>query len=202
MKKYIIYSFAIILAFTSISCSVFNTISNITRLKFKLGSVNGFTLNGVPISNKAHISDFGALDILKFTSGVTQGKMQANFTLNILAVNPNDGKGGYPRTNISLVSFPWRLFIDGKETVTGNISSPMYIPGTGESTTIPISIGMNLLDFFKNNEYQSIVNLALALGGSKNSTARITIYARPTISTSLGNISYPEEIKIVDKQFN
>ena len=202
MKKYIVFSFAIIFAFTGISCSVFNTISNLTRLKFKLANVNNFTLNGVPVSNKARISDFGTMDILKFTTGLTQGKMQANFTLNIQAINPNDGTGGYPRTNISMVSFPWRLFIDGKETITGNISTPVYIPGTGESTTFPISIGMNLLDFFKNNEYQSIVNLALALGGSKSSTARITIYARPTISTSLGNISYPEEIKIVDKQFN
>ena len=202
MKKFFIFSFAVILAFSSISCSIFNTISNLTRLKFKLANVNNFTLNGVPVSNKAHISDFGALDILKFSSGLTQGKMQANFTINILAVNPNDGKGGYARTNISLVSFPWRLFIDGKETITGNISNPIYIPGTGESTTFSLSVGMNLLDFFKNNEYQSLVNLALALGGAKSSAARITIYARPTISTSIGNIAYPEEIKIVDKQFN
>ncbi|MDP4116911.1 MAG: hypothetical protein Q8903_12295, partial [Bacteroidota bacterium] len=193
MKRYILYSLALLFAFSSISCSVFNTISNLTRLKFKLADVNNFTLNGIPISNKAKVTDFGALDIIKFTTGVAQGKMQANFTLNIQALNPNDGTGGYPRTNISMVSFPWRLFIDGKETITGNISSPVYIPGTGESVTFPISIGMNLMDFFKNNEYQSIVNLALALGGSKSSSARITIYARPTISTSLGNIAYPEE---------
>lgn len=202
MKKYVYISLVLLFAISNISCSIFNTISNLTRLKFKLANVNNFTLNGISISNKSKLSDFGAMDIIKFSSGVSQGKMQANFIINIQALNPNDGTGGYPRTNISIVSFPYRLLIDDKETITGNISSPISVPGTGEVTNFPISIGINLLDFFKNQEYQSIVNLALALGGSKSSPSRITIYARPTISTSLGNISYPGEIMIVDKQFN
>ena len=66
--------------------------------------------------------------------------MPATFTLNVNALNPNDGTGGYPETNATIVAFPWRLMINNKETVTGDIGSPFSVPGTGEAAVIPIQI--------------------------------------------------------------
>jgi hypothetical protein len=192
----------LIFALTNISCSVLQTIVNISRLKFKLGVVNNFTLGGINLTNKKSINDFNALEGLKLVTSFTNGSLPATFTLNVNAVNPNDGTGGYPKTDASIVSFPWRLLINNKETVTGNIGSPFVIPGTGEAAVIPIQITVDLYKIFKDKSYQDIVDLAMNLGGSGGgNSSNLTLYATPTVSSPLGNITYPQELKIISYEY-
>ena len=49
--------------------------------------------------------------------------------------------------------------------------------------------------------YESIINLALALGGKSGSSSRLTLKIKPTIDTFLGGISMPGEIDVIDKEF-
>ncbi|MDR3609826.1 MAG: hypothetical protein P4L27_04640 [Ignavibacteriaceae bacterium] len=190
-------------ALSNISCSVLQTIVNISRLKFKLGVVNNFSIGGIDLTNKKSVGDFNALEILKLTSSFTNGSMPASFTLNVNAVNPNDGTGGYPKTDASIVSFPWRLLINNKETVTGNIGSPFTIPGTGEAAVIPIRISVDLYQFFKDKSYEDILALAMNLGGSGGgNSSNLALYAKPTVSSPLGNITYPQEIKIISYDYS
>jgi hypothetical protein len=192
----------LIFALSNISCSVYQTIVNISRLKFKIGVVNNLTFCGVNLSNKKSINDFSALEVLKLTASFTNGSMPASFILNINAVNPNNGTGGYPNTNATIVSFPWRLLLDNKETVTGNLASPVTIPGTGAETVIPIQITVDLYKFFREKDYQSILNLALNLSGKGgSSSSSIIIYAKPVVSSPLGDISYPQELKIINYEY-
>ena len=199
--KKIIFLFIILLLLSNLSCSVFQTMNNIGRLKFKLGNVSNFTLSGITITNKSKLADFNALDLLKLTSSFAQENFPVSFTLNVEAVNPNDGTGGYPSTNATLKSFEWRLLLDNKETVTGNIAQPVTVPGTGQAAIIPLQVNMNLISFFKEKGYESLINLALNLGGKGGSASQITLYAKPVISTMLGDLSYPQELKIVDYEF-
>jgi len=67
--------------------------------------------------------------------------------------------------------------------------------------TIPIIIKIDLIEFFQSEGYQSLINLALTLGGENGSTSRLTLYADPVVNTAFGNISYPGELKIVDHSF-
>lgn len=191
----------IIFLFNNLSCSVYQTFVNVSRLKFKLGDVNGFSLSGVDLSNKNKMSDLSPVELIKISSSFVSGKLPVSFILNIKANNPNDGTGGYPKTNATLKEFPWRLLIDDKETISGNIGAPISIPGTGEETTIPLTIGMDLMQFFKDRSYESIINLALNIGGYSGNSSKLSLFARPVVSTSMGNISYPDEIKIVDFQY-
>lgn len=200
MKK-LLLPILLLFALTNLSCSVYETFVNLSRLKFKLGDINNFKLNEVSIANKFSINDFAALEILKISSAVAQGNLPVSFTVNVEAMNPNDGTGGYPKTNATLKSFPWRLFIDDKETISGNISSPVEVPGTGEATNIPIQLEFDLISFFKNQGYESLLNLALNLGGYGGSSSRLTVFAKPVVSSALGDISYPEELKIVNFEF-
>jgi hypothetical protein len=55
--------------------------------------------------------------------------------------------------------------------------------------------------FFKDQGYESVINLALALGGVSGSSARVTLKATPTVDTFLGPITYPGEISIIDREF-
>ena len=189
------------LTFLLTSCSVYQTMVNLSRLKFKLGAVNNLTLNGINISNKKSISDFNATELLKLTSVITSGKLPASFTLNVEAKNPNDGSGGYPKTDATLKAFPWKLEIDNVETISGDIGSPVSVPGTGEVTNIPLTMNLDLIEFFGNKGLDNLVNLALALGGQEGSSSKLTLYASPTVSSPLGDIKYPGGLKIVDQSF-
>lgn len=202
MRK--LFSVAILLALviSGIQCSVYETLTNLSRLQFKVGAVNGFQISGIPISGKSKLSDFNPLDLLKLTSGFAQGSLPATFVLNVDAKNPNDGTGGYKKSDATLQNFKWRLFLDDKETVSGELAQPLVVPGTGEITSIPLTINIDLMKFFKEKGYESIVNLALALGGVQGSSSKITLYATPTVSSPLGNITYPGELKLIDTQFS
>ena len=184
------------------SCSVIQTMQNVSRLKYKIESANDYRVQGITISDKKSLKDFNAIEILKLTAGLAKGNLPLTFLLNIEAKNPNDGSGGYPRTDISIVSFPWRLFINDKETVKGNIGQPVYVPGKGESVIIPIRIEFDIAKSFKEKSLDDILSLLLQIGGVKGSTSNLKLMVQPVLGTPLGNIKYPDEITVVDKTFN
>jgi len=199
MKKIILLSVSFL--FLTSSCSVYETMVNISRLKFKLGTVNNFTVSGINISNKSSLQDFNAMELLNLTQVIATGKLPASFTLNVEAKNPNDGTGGYPKTDATLKAFPWRLEIDNVETISGNIGTPVSVPGTGQITNIPLTMNIDLIEFFGNKGYENLLNLALALGGEQGSSSKLSLFATPTVSSPLGDIKYPSELKIVDQSF-
>jgi hypothetical protein len=201
MKKLLVISTILITVFAFVQCSILQTITNLSRLQFKLGNVNGFMVNNIDISNKASLSDLSPSEMISLSSIITQGKLPVSFVLNVNAKNPNDGTGGYARTDATLKGFKWRLFIDDKETISGDLDAPVTVPGTGEVSNIPLRINLDLLQFFKGEGLEKIANLVLSIGGRQGSSSRITLYATPTVSTPIGDIKYPGELKIVDTKF-
>lgn len=201
MKSKIAFILIILSSFILYQCSIYQTMTNLSRLQFKVGEINGFKVNNIDITNKSSLTDFSPTDVLALTSSFSQGKLPVSFVLNVDAKNPNDGTGGYARTDATLKSFKWRLFIDDTETISGDIDSPVTVPGTGEVTKIPLRINVDLFQFFKNQGFDKVINLALTLGGKNSTTSKITLYATPTVSTIFGDIKYPGELKIIDTQF-
>jgi hypothetical protein len=192
----LIIVFAIILS----GCSVFNALKSISQLKYKLGTVGNFQLNGITITNKSKLSDFSPTDLLKLTGAVAKGKLPVTFILNVEAYNPNS-KDGLNSTSVSLSNFPWRLLIDEKETITGNIGSPVTVPGGNQTTIIPLQMQLDLFQFFGDKGYERLINLALKLGGQGGSATDIKLVAQPTISTEFGKLTYPGELTIISKEF-
>lgn len=201
MKKHILLSLAVVIALIAIQCSVYQTMVNLSRLQFKLGDVNNFSVMNIPISNKTTLNDFTTMDVVKITASLTQGKFPVSFLLNVDAKNPNDGSGGYQRTDATLKDLAWTLELDGKKTISGRLDNSVTVPGTGEVTAIPLRIEIDLKEFFEDKGYESLINLALALGGAQGSSSKVALYAKPTVTTMLGDISYPGELKIVDTHF-
>ena len=62
-------------------------------------------------------------------------------------------------------------------------------------------MNLDLVKFFKDKGYESIVNLALAIGGANGSPSRITLRAKPTVQTPYGPLTYPNEIDVIDREF-
>ena len=185
-----------------LSCSVLQGIeqamTNLSRCKFKLDSVNEFSLAGIPLASK---SKFTLADGAKLAAGFAQNDLPASFTLNVGAINPNDGTVGTLASAATMTSFAWTLLLDSTITIKGDIASPITIPGTGQQALIPLKIQLNIVQFLKDKGYEHIMNLALALGGAGGSPSRITLRAKPTIQTDFGPISYPGEIDIINKEF-
>jgi LEA14-like dessication related protein len=119
----------------------------------------------------------------------------------VLAKNPNDGTGGTPNTSAVIKSLGWRLFLDDAEMINGNITQGIEVPGVGKETTIPIDMNLDLLSFLQGQNYDHLMNLAMAIGGKNGSSARVKLAVKPTVDTFLGPITYPGEITVVDKEF-
>ncbi len=201
-KQNIFLILTLILTFALTSCGLYNSIMNLSKLQYKLGSVDNFRVGNIKINSKSKLSDFSTADILNLTSKVASGDFPVSFTLNVLAKNPNQNSTTSSSSEITLESFPWTLYIDGVKTISGNISKPVKVPSVKSATIIPLQISLDLLDFFKGDGLSKIVNLALALGGKNGSTSKIKIVAEPTLGTPLGKMTYPSPITIIDKTFN
>lgn len=193
---------ALILVLFLNSCSVYNSLMNLSKLKFKLDSVNNFKVSNMLITNKSKLSDFNTVDILKLTSEVVSGNFPVSFTVNVLTQNPNTSSSKSTFNDITLDSFPWTLYIDDKETISGNISAPVEVPAVENATVIPLEMSLDLMNFFKGEGLNDLVNLALSLGGQKSNTSRVKIVASPVLGTPLGKMSYPSPLTIIDKSFN
>jgi LEA14-like dessication related protein len=204
MKTKVIKFFAIIIIMTLFiyGCSVIQTFSNITRLKYKIGSATNYQVAGVDVKNKKSVKDFNAMEVLKLSSSLLRGSLPLTFVLNIEAKNPNDGSGGYPASDISISSFPWRLFVNEKEVVNGELREPVIVPGKGEATIIPLQIQFDLAKTFKEKSLDDLLDLVLKAAGAGGSTSNLKLKVQPSLGTPIGNIKYPEEISIVDKTFN
>ncbi len=194
--------FLLPLMFVGISCSalrgVKDALTNLSRCSFKVENIAGFSLAGIPLGNK---SSYSVADGLTLAAAFARNELRASFTLNVAAINPNDGTGGTPSSSATMTRFAWTLLIDNTETIRGDIAEPVTIPGTGQQSIIPLTMSLDLFQFFRNRGYEGLLNLALALGGVNRTTTAITLRARPTIDTRFGPINYPEEITIVDTEF-
>lgn len=174
---------------------------NLKRLQFKLENVTAGSLAGVDLSRVNDISRLSLQEGLKLTSAFANKSLPLAFTLNVSAKNPNDGTGGAPQKTALLQGLAWTLKIDDKETVSGDIPSPVEIPGTGQATIIPLQMNIDLYAFFQEQGYKNLVNLALAIAGQSGSASRLTLSAAPTVSVAGVPVKYPGRITIVDREF-
>jgi len=178
-----------------------NALTNISRLQFKLANVSGFRLAGVDLSKVSEPSRLSIGDALSLTNAFARKSFPAEFVLNVDAKNPNTGSNGTRQTAMTLNDLDWRLLIDDKQTINGGLASPVSVPGTGQSVTIPLRMGLDMYSFFADKGYDGILSLALALGGVNGSAARVKLDAMPSVGTPFGAITYPGRIVIMDKSF-
>jgi hypothetical protein len=94
--------------------------------------------------------------------------------------NPNDGSGGSTRTVSTLTSLESRLLVNDRPTVYGNIEKPVEIPGTGQASTVPVRISIDLYEFFGHEGDEGLMDLALSLGGHKDAGRVAGQENRPT----------------------
>ena len=194
-----------------ISCSTIQDIAkkevtkqivNLQKCEFKLDNVVDFKLAGINISKINSIKDISLLDAAKLLQTFNNKQVPVSFTLNVAANNPNDGTNNTTKSAVTLQKLDWSLLIDGVQTITGAVNQAIDIPSAADQKTIiPLEMGLDLYEFFGNKGYESLINVALAVGGIGGSASKLTLNAKPTISTPFGPIEYPNEIQIIEQEF-
>ena len=197
--KSVLAVFVLFSLFVFNSCATLNSLAGLTRAQFKLNDAVGYQLCGINIMNKHSISDFGIGDGLNLLSAFRSGRFPLTFTLNVAVKNPNAHQDGSALSALSLTSFPWRLLIDNKETISGGIGSAVSLPDGGATTIIPLQVSVDLKQFFGDKSYEDLANLAMAVAGQ--GTSKLALKAQPTISTPIGSLKYPNELTIVNTEF-
>lgn len=202
MKKISIF---VVAAIVISSCSalkdITNSLSSLQKLQFKLNNVTGMTLAGVDVTKVSDPKRLSLTDGLALGQAFARKSLPAAFTVNVDAKNPNTGASGTKSTTVTLKDLDWRLLIDDKQTINGNLGRTLDIPGNGQTATIPLNMALDLYTFFGDRGYDGLVNLALAIGGAQGSAARVKLDAMPTVTTPIGNMAYPGRITIIDSKF-
>ena len=183
------------------SCATLNALAGLSRIQFKLNDVQQVRLAGIDIANKHSISDFGVMDGVNLLAAFTSGRFPLTFTLNVAAKNPNAPSNSSALSALQVTDFPWRLLINGNQTVSGNIGAPIGIPSGGMTTMMPLQVTVDLKQFFANQGYNDLLNLALTLAG-QGGASQLQLKATPTMSTPIGSLRYPSELTIVNTQFS
>ena len=191
----------ILLIFSLSGCGAIKELTNLSRLQFKLANLDSITLGGININDKRSLRDFSSLDVLKLSTSFVRGNLPLEFNLNVEVKNPNAKNSHLDKSDFRLSSFPWKLFIDGKEAIQGNISSPVNIPSDKSLSYVIVSANIDLVNFIKDKGYEGIIELALSLAQQKDSPTKIELFAKPDVETPIGKINYPEEIKIVSMNY-
>jgi len=181
---------------------MYKSIEDISKLQFKIYSVSDFYISSVSISEKTKLADFSSSDILKLSLAFMNGELPAKFNLNVEVKNPNYDPDRGEAESITVKSFPWELYIDSEKIISGNISRPLVVPGNMQNKILTVNIKMDMIELFQGKAMNELVELMLAFSGDSSSTSRIELSAQPVLDTFLGEIVYPEKIKIVDYIYN
>lgn len=204
MKKIVtIFNFTLVLVF--ISCQqikdVTHKLSNFANLQFKIESVTNFQLLDIPISSKQSLTDFSPAEVLKISSIFSEKKLPVSFVLNLAVKNPNNGFQGKNRIPVTLKQLRWKLFIDGKETISGTLDREYTFTPDNTLGVLPLEISLDLVQFFENRGYKGLLNLVLTLGSAKSDPTIIVLEAEPLLSTPFGTIRAPI-VRINNSSFN
>ena len=136
--------------------------------------------------------DLSPTDVLRLGRAAASQTAPLAFTLHLAAENP-------PSNSVTarMVQMDWTLLLEDRETVSGTFNDNIA-PPPGEPTDVPISIRLDLVEFFGNN-LRDLVELALAVSGEGGQPKEVKLQAVPTIETPIGPIRYPQPITIVNQ---
>lgn len=182
------------------SCATLNALAGLTRAEFKLQDAVNVSLMGVNLSGKHSVSDLSVMDGINLLSNFKSGKFPLTFTLNVAARNPNKPDPKANLSGFSLTEFPYKLLLDGKETITGGIGNAVSLPNGGQTVIIPLQASVDLKHFFADKGYEELVNLAMAISG-QGGVSHVQLKAQPKLSTPIGAMTYPKELTIVSTEF-
>ena len=174
-------------------CRTLQELANLRDVRFAIDRVAGAELAGVDLTRVRSYEDLTPTDVLRLGRAASSRSLPLAFTLHLEAENP-------PSNSVAarMVQMDWTLLLEDRETVSGTFNEDVTLP-PGEPTDVPISIRLDLVEFFGEN-LRDLVELALAVSGEGGRPKEVKLEAIPTIETPLGPVRYPQPITIVTRE--
>jgi hypothetical protein len=177
-----------LLVFVS-GCSTLQQIAALSQVEFTLDRVSGLRLAGVPLDGIDSPSAVSAAQIARIAAALVSGDVPLDLVLHVRALNPESNA-----VEARLVGLDWTLLIEERETISGDLRSPVVLP-PGEPRDVPLGMRLNLADFVEGGA-RDLLDLALSLAGAGGEPRNVALRATPTVDTPLGPIRYPRPLTI------
>lgn len=174
-------------------CATFQQVLALRNVDFSVDGVSGVRLAGVDVGRMTSYEQLSLVDAGRIALAVTSRSVPLEFELQLLAENPADNS-----VDARLVQMDWTLLLQGRETLSGVFADETLLR-PGRPTRVPISIELNLVEFFEGNA-RDLAELALSLSGQGGAPKDVTVRATPVIETAIGPIRYPRPITIVSRE--
>lgn len=173
-----------------------DSLTNVSKLEFSLDGVERLNVEGVDVDKINTLKDIKVMDGVQIANAYRNGHLNTSFIINVLAENPNGTQKDQKNLPATIENLEWDLYIDNVKTISGGLANPVKVPGGGATEIIPLRIQLDLMEYFENQGYEKLIDLALRIGGMRKEPSVLRLSAKPTVSTSIGPISYPGRINI------
>ena len=193
-----IFCVSLLLSLGGVQCSpvqsVTRTLSQIALPGLRLVRVSDVQLGGISLQNLRSAADLTVEQVLQLQQLLQQQTLPLVFTAHLQVVNISES-AALRNVPITIRQIRWQLLIDQQPTVAGTVTQPVRVPA-GQSMVIPIQVNVDLARFFRNKQYQQLLDLALQLARGEG-LHRIALEMQPTLEIPIvGTYRYPQPIRV------
>lgn len=168
------------------SCGVVQQVQQAKRFakcEFRMTTIQQLELGGVNIQRVRSLKDLSLTKAARLTAALTEKTLPLTFDLNVESSNPN-------AETAALNKLEWRLFIDEKEMMAGEMPNRIEIPAHA-SAEFPIAISVDLKKVLSGEKKDAVLTLAFNLVGEGDRPSNILLQIKPTIVVAGVAMDYP-----------
>jgi len=166
-------------------CATMTQHSDLSKVKFSLDHISDVSVAGINLMHIQSPEDLNMFQIARATLAVSRENLPLNLTLHLKSENPLANK-----VAAKLVRIDWTLVLDGRDTVSGTMHNNIKL-NAGKVESIPLSLSLNMFEFFNEKSAMDMLDLALAFAGADGAIPQgVALKVRPTIDTIFGPITY------------
>ena len=161
------------------------SVYNMTSCEYRYNSIANLTVANMNLSNG--ISALQIPQILAILSGSAKSIPLA-FTLNLDVHNPN-------LTQAAFQALQYIIQIDDVEFTTGRLTQPFSV-GAGETSQLPIHIGVDIAALISKNSQSAILNIVKNFIGIGAEKSNVKVHLKPTFKVGDSQITSPVFIPV------
>ncbi|MBK5720836.1 LEA type 2 family protein [Dysgonomonas sp. Marseille-P4677] len=158
---------------------------NLINCEYNYKSITGLTVSGMNLSNGLSLTSIPKITSILSGSATS---IPLNFTLNLDVKNPNESAA-------MLNGLQYIISIDDIQFTTGSVNQTLNI-ASGQTQTLPLSIGVDLATLMKNNSKDAVTEIAKNFLGIGSKKSNVTLQLKPTFKIGNTPITSPVYIPV------
>ncbi|SBV98791.1 LEA type 2 family protein [uncultured Dysgonomonas sp.] len=158
---------------------------NLINCEYSYKSITGLTISGMNLSNGLSVTSIPK--VTSILSG-TATSIPLNFTLNVNVKNPNESAA-------LLHGLQYIISVDDIEFTTGSINQTLNI-ASGQTQTLPLTIGVDLATLMKNNSKDAVTEIAKNFLGIGSKKSNVSLQLKPTFMIGNTPVASPMYIPV------